>query len=384
MVISYRTRLERRASLVARAREGATVIELIAEFQLGDAYIRQLLRKAGVAVTSGDGTHLAYRTHAERRARKRRLLLDASEGASLEELADKFGLEESTIRLYCYNAGVDTVWTRVRAQTVSCSVCGDTHTSNQKHLKRPVCDRPACRLEFRNVSKDSHRIYKRDLEIVQYSAGGIMTLQEIANKYDISRERIRQIILNHGGKAHSERVKTSNCGMCEKEMTCVGRIPDKFCSSECREANRERSNNLIAKAHRRRAEENDSKWARTVEKTYTCAGCGAEFSRSNYLKSITELQYSPESLVNKKMYCTHKCYRNRGSAATSTYDFFAEISTGAGVDETLSKLKHQLHDNQITVGCDYYYDDAPAAREAADIARRYRAKEPRLGPEEDE
>ena len=369
MVISHYDRCLRRIALLKKAREGATIPELVREFQLGDAYIRQMLKIEEITINSGDSANV---TRAEQRERKKQVLADAAKGCSLNELSSKYRLSPSTISNYC---SVQTA-PKMRIQTIICVICGDTHSVQQKYRRRPVCDKPKCKLEFRNANKDNHSRYKRDLEIVQYSAGGTMTLQEIANKYDVSRERIRQIILNHGGKAHSKRVKTSNCGMCEKEMTCVGRLPNKFCSSECREANRERSNNRIAKAHRKRAEENDSKWARTIEKTYTCDGCGCLFERSNYIKSITENRYSPKDLANKKIYCDQACYIKNGNmfgvnsakeTKTITYDFI--VKTIISIDalegtnpndltnEVLEKLKQKLQDQTISVQCKHTTDE---------------------------
>ena len=308
-------------------------------------------------------------TRTEQHERKKQVLADAAKGCSLNELSKKYKLSPSTISNYC-NTRTPL---KIRVQTIICVICGDTHSSLQKNRKRPVCYKPKCKLEFRNANKTNHNTHKRDLEIVQYSAGGTMTLQEIANKYGITRERIRQIILNHGGKAHSKRVKTSNCTMCEKEMTRIGRLPAKFCSPECREANKERRNNRIAEAHRRRAEKNDSKWSRTIEKTYTCDGCGCLFKRSNYIKSITESQYSQKDLANKKIYCDQACYNKNGDmfgsakkTKTITYDFTVKtiipIDAPEGTnpndlaDKVLEKLKQKLQDQTISVQCEHTTD----------------------------
>ena len=363
MAISHYDRCLRRIALLKKAREGATIPELVREFQLGDSYIRQMLKIEEITINSGDSVNV---TRIEQRERKKHVLADAAKGYSLNELSSKYRLSPGTISNYC-NARTPP---KMRVQTIICVICGDTHSVQQKYRKRPVCDKPKCKLEFRNANKTNHSTYKRDLEIVQYSAGGTMTLQEIANKYGITRERIRQIVLSHGGKAHSKRVKTSNCTMCEKEMTRIGRLPAKFCSPECYEANKERRNNRIAEAHRRRAEKNDSKWSRTIEKTYTCDGCGCLFKRSNYIKSITESQYSQKDLANKKIYCDQACYIENGNmfglnstkeTKTITYDFIVKtiipVDAPEGTDpsdltnKVLEKLKQKLQDQTISVQC---------------------------------
>ena len=65
------------------------------------------------------------------------------------------------------------------------------------------------------------------------------TLQYIGDRFDISRERVRQILSTTGIKypnvSYKERAEREDrtCPYCKKTFLIVKRLPKKFCSREC-------------------------------------------------------------------------------------------------------------------------------------------------------
>jgi len=302
MTISHGARAERRERLIEQARNGTSISELTAEFGLNRRYICKILKDYGVVTTSGSGNTL---THVEKRARREQMLAEAAKGASFQSLANKYNLAPGTIVNYCQKAG-QTLRPGARLQTVTCAVCGDSHSAKSKYRLRAVCHKPDCRLKF----DDNHRdvaTHERNLAMLDLSVEGL-TLRAIGDKYDISRERVRQIIVEYGGQPHSQKVKTSNCVACNVEMQSIGKVPAKYCSDKCRQDTRQAGWDRTAEIHKARALARDAKWSRFIVKTYICDGCGASFKRSNYIHSITREGYSPEKLAGKRTFCSRDCY----------------------------------------------------------------------------
>jgi hypothetical protein len=308
MAISHGERAQRRVRIIEKAREGASAASLASTFGLGVPYVYGILRTAGAPIISEQGS--VTLTHVEKSARKASLLEDAANNVDLSELRRKYNLAASTIINYCYKAGIHLGGRGIkRKQTVTCSICGDTHTAEQKRTLREVCAKPACRMTF-GCARDA-AIHERNLEILAQSEGSL-TLQTIADKHDITRERVRQIVEEYGGRPLSQKDKVSHCKHCSGEISYVGRLPGKFCSNKCRVASRQAGLGKRRQAHRARALARDAQWSRTIYKNYTCDGCGISFKRSNYLNSITRQSYSPEKLALKRIYCSMDCYAETG------------------------------------------------------------------------
>lgn len=186
-------RRKRRAQIVAQARAGATVTELVVSTGLVDGYIRKLLRDNGVAIKT------------EKRKRAKQMLELAAAGMPLEQLAEKFKKQPYRIMGSCAKAGVRGLWNTRRSQTIICDKCGDTYTRVSKKQLRRVCAKRRCLDQSRTYPRsDAQR--ERDWKIVQYSIEGL-TLQEIGTKFAITRERVRQILDARGVTPHSRRDK---------------------------------------------------------------------------------------------------------------------------------------------------------------------------------
>ena len=247
-------------------------------------------------------------SHGARAERRERLIEQARNGTSISELTAEFGLNRTYIRRILKDNGVAiiTLSKTRRLQTVTCAVCGDSHSAESKYHLRAVCGKPDCRIQFDGTPRDV-ATHERNLKMLDLSVEGL-TLRAIGDKYDISRERVRQIIVEYGGQPHSQKVKTSHCVACNAEMQRVGKAPDKYCSDKCRQDTRQAGWDRTAEIHKSRALARDAKWSRFIFKTYNCDGCGASFKRSNYIHSITREGYSPEKLASKRTFCSRDCY----------------------------------------------------------------------------
>jgi len=131
---------------------------------------------------------------------------------------------------------------------------------------------------------------KRDAEIVRMRCEDKWTLQEIADKFSLTRERVRQILERHGitctsFKSLDQRVKkvTVPCLMCGVGIpTMPSRVKSwkrPFCSEGCKE----------------------DYFFPMVE----CANCGKQFRRPRYIVR----QNKRDKRYSGKYFCTTGCFR---------------------------------------------------------------------------
>lgn len=189
--LTYGDRRMRRAQIAAQSRAGATIAELVASTGLVAGYIRKVLRANGITVMDGN------------RKRTEQLLELAAAGMPLEELAAKFKKRPTTVMSICSKAGVRGLWNTRRSQTIICAMCGDAHTRVSKSRLRRVCAKRRCLAKSRTYPRSTEQ-RERDRKIVQYSVAGL-TLQAIGTKFDLTRERVRQILDERGVTPHSRR-----------------------------------------------------------------------------------------------------------------------------------------------------------------------------------
>ena len=312
MTTTAEERQIRNYKIIAKARSKVPLGDLVSEFGLGVGYIRTILKTAGVDFTYGPDS-LAM-THSEKRDRKAALLADAANGLDYKELSNKYSLAINTVYVYCQGNLPRLV---KREQTVTCSVCGESHTAEQKTTLRKVCAKPACRMTF-GCARDT-AIHTRNLEIVAHSVEGGLTLQAIGSKYGISRERVRQVLTEYGARPSSKRTKQTHCEHCSAEINYVGKFPGKYCSDKCQVDGRKAAQDTVIRNRKARVLARDAPWAHAVTKTYTCDGCGTSFERSNYIHSMTRHTYAQERLSFKRMYCSRACYIATGLGRTRDY-----------------------------------------------------------------
>jgi uncharacterized protein (DUF433 family) len=189
--LTHGDRRKRRAQIAAQSRAGATLAELVSSTGLVAGYIRKVLRDNGISVTD------------ENHKRTEQLLELAAAGMPLEDLAAKFKKRPTTVMHICRKAGVRGLWNTRRSQTIICAMCGDTHTRVSKIRLRRVCAKRRCLAKSRTYPRSAEQ-RERDRKIVQYSVAGL-TLQAIGTKFDLTRERVRQILDARGAVPHSRR-----------------------------------------------------------------------------------------------------------------------------------------------------------------------------------
>lgn len=118
-------------------------------------------------------------------------------------------------------------------QPKACSYCGRLFISHHNHQRQKYCSR-ACLGSASHASRDT----VRQEEMLSLRQSGL-TLREIGEKYDISRERVRQIIGNTG-ELPREPIGLRQCEQCGRDIP-FPKYPSaykkrRFCSHRCHSA----------------------------------------------------------------------------------------------------------------------------------------------------
>ena len=128
-------------------------------------------------------------------------------------------------------------------------------------------------------------------KMVALAAAG-KTLQSIGNRFQISRERVRQLLAREGVKTCAPRGgptkrKKRRCKLCHKWFQPVAHI-NLYCPGGC--------------GHKAKRQPG-AKWSGYGVIELRCTGCGQTFQRTNRMVSITAAAGS------KHPYCTRECYQ---------------------------------------------------------------------------
>lgn len=121
----------------------------------------------------------------------------------------------------------------------------------------------------------------RQIAELAQSLGSGITLEEIGDKYRVTRERIRQILRRQG--VHKPR-----SGMREpRECIAYG------CTA-------------IANARRKTCNDHYRKWAQRV--TLTCTECGVDFERAASQHRPADFKNSLRTKVQTRFFCSKRCH----------------------------------------------------------------------------
>jgi DNA-binding CsgD family transcriptional regulator len=130
-----------------------------------------------------------------------------------------------------------------------------------------------------------------------------LTLQQIGDKYGITRERVRQLCV--GVEKPDLRVR-KNCGICGEEFIPgdnPGYTSYRYCSRECGK-----------KGMSINSRTPESKWSSHGTVKLTCSGCGVDFERVNYIAAIAKRQRERKGLNDSGMrFCSRECYWENSS-----------------------------------------------------------------------
>ena len=178
------------------------------------------------------------------------------QGYVCRTIGEMVGLHTATVRLICNHA----------------DLAGTIGQVGRKRAQSPQHERNATMRELRSQG---------------------LTLQEIGEKYGITRERVRQICV--GVEKPKKELPVKTCGVCGKQFSHKHR---KYCSDEC-------SGEAIGASNRRP----DSKWSRHGKVKLTCAGCNVEFERSNYIDNIGKTSRRLKGITDSGLrFCSRECY----------------------------------------------------------------------------
>ena len=127
-----------------------------------------------------------------------------------------------------------------------------------------------------------------------------LTLQEIADRYEVSQERIRQIT-NRFFIPVPERAKlpaavSDRCCHCKKQYERKRRSPRKFCSKECRR---------LSQSHK--------PWSRFGTVKLKCDGCGVAFQRISFIHQSELHQAKERGHEHRRSFCSRACYLQHGT-----------------------------------------------------------------------
>ena len=127
------------------------------------------------------------------------------------------------------------------------------------------------------------------------------TLQEVGDAFDVSRERVRQILANlriyHGMERPPKPKTIVVCEYCGVEYEQESRPGSSYCTTKC-------ANRATGMKNRKV----DSKWSRVGGITMTCAYCKKEFWKSNYENTQMKLKYEREGRsAPKNRFCSRAC-----------------------------------------------------------------------------
>ena len=150
-----------------------------------------------------------------------------------------------------------------------------------------------------------HPASPRDMAVFNYYCQDFKTLRETAVHFNITHERVRQILAKlkkrHGLERKPKPVPKNECGYCGNEFTQEPGRKRKYCSHEC--------GIKAGSLNRRRPGCVSDREATT---TLTCAHCGCSFERTNYEMNIRRANYKQAGRVDSgKYYCNRECYENR-------------------------------------------------------------------------
>ena len=126
-----------------------------------------------------------------------------------------------------------------------------------------------------------------------------LTLQEIADRYGVSRERIRQITSRFFIPVPERKlpeVVTDRCCQCKKQYERKRGRPRKFCSKECR-----------------RRSQSHKPYSHFGIVKLKCDGCGVAFQRSSYLYQIILHVARERGNEHPRHFCTQACFLQHGT-----------------------------------------------------------------------
>lgn len=150
---------------------------------------------------------------------------------------------------------------------------------------------------------------KRDLEVFRVYCDGFKTLEETAVHFGITRERVRQILQKlekrHGMVRPIKPVEMRKCEYCSDEFVRKPRGISKYCSNECGR-----------KAASLKMRKPGCVSDREATQTLTCAQCGSQFERTNYLINVRRANYAQAGRPDGKHYCGRECYEKRAKPAS--------------------------------------------------------------------
>ena len=134
----------------------------------------------------------------------------------------------------------------------------------------------------------------RNRQICELRKKGL-TLLEIADRYGVSQERIRQItswfFIPVPERAKLPETVRDRCCQCKKQYERKRRSPRKFCSKECRR---------LSQSHK--------PWSRFGTVKLKCDGCGVAFQRSSFIHQ-TNLRLARErGNEHPRHFCSRACY----------------------------------------------------------------------------
>ena len=144
------------------------------------------------------------------------------------------------------------------------------------------------------------------------------SLNQIAKKYNLSRQRIHQILQKAKEEGHEvitykrpeSPQKIRECIVCKKQFHRKW-LGSKTCSKDCT------SKSLIG-----------GKWSRHEFITLTCSNCGKEFKRSHYLESVSNAKCKKEDRLK---FCSKECYWSS--------NFFKQVGKYKGIKNAKNPKK---------------------------------------------
>lgn len=150
-----------------------------------------------------------------------------------------------------------------------------------------------------------HDFSQKSLDIV-YDLMANPSLVDIATKYGLTRQRVHQIKMTAAARGAvfpttNKEVEIKTCSVCGKPHERHG----KTCSKECLKS-------VLSLMRKNIASQEDLKWSRLITHKYSCVGCGKQFDRTNYQRSISQAKG-----CDSPKYCSQKCYYNRTRDSTS-------------------------------------------------------------------
>ena len=127
-----------------------------------------------------------------------------------------------------------------------------------------------------------------------------LTLREIADRYGVSRERIRQItsrfFIPVPERPKLPEAVTDRCCQCKKQFKRKRQIRRKFCSKECRR---------LSQIHK--------PWSRFGMVKLKCDGCGVAFQRRSNIHQISLRIARERGNEHPRHFCSHACYLQHGT-----------------------------------------------------------------------